>query len=125
MTTDTRGIYLPIVTPFKDGIVSSTIYFNIVSGGNGGILASAHLYAERFVRIFDLVEANDHQAARKEWDFISKTIPLLFREPNPAPVKYVLSKKGLIESDEVRSPLTAISPPLKAVFNELIGENVI
>ncbi|MGA2640324.1 MAG: 4-hydroxy-tetrahydrodipicolinate synthase [Spirochaetia bacterium] len=100
-------------------------YFNIVGGGSGGILAAAHLQTERFMRIYDLVQKNEHRQALQEWNCISKVIPLLFKEPNPAPVKYVLSRKGLIRSEEVRLPLAPISEGLKRVFDKLIDEGTI
>ncbi len=100
-------------------------YFNIVNGGDGGILSSAHLNTEAFVDIFKLIKNNNHKDALEKWNRISRTIPLLFKEPNPAPVKYVLAKKGLIASDEVRLPLSKISDSLKQSFDRLIEEKII
>jgi len=100
-------------------------YFNVVHGGDGGILASAHLRTDRFLRIFELVRQNDHQEALKAWNAISGFIPLLFKEPNPAPIKYILQKKGLIKSAEVRQPLAPISDGLKNTFDRLIAEQAI
>ena len=100
-------------------------YFNIVSGGDGGILASAHLNTEAFIEIFKSVKNNNHTAALDKWNGISKAIPLLFKEPNPAPIKYILAKKGLLASDQVRLPLSTISDSLKQTFDRLIAEKVI
>jgi len=100
-------------------------YFNLVSGGGGGVLAAAHLTTASFVRIAELVWKNDHCAALKEWNEVSRFIPLLFKEPNPAPVKYVLAKKGLIRSDEVRLPLAGISDGLKKTLDALMQEETI
>jgi 4-hydroxy-tetrahydrodipicolinate synthase len=99
--------------------------FNIVSGGNGGILASAHLQTERFIRVWDAVRRNDWQAALPEWNELTKMIPLLFKEPNPAPVKYVLAKRGIIASPELRSPMAQISDGLKAVLDKLISQDLV
>ena len=95
-------------------------YLNLSLGGAGGILASAHLKTEKFVSIMQSMENNDHKNALQSWKEIEKFIPLLFKEPNPAPIKYYLVKKGLIESDEVRLPLTAISEELKAELDKII-----
>jgi 4-hydroxy-tetrahydrodipicolinate synthase len=100
-------------------------YFNSVSGGDGGILASAHLNTETFVEIFKSVQDNNYPTALEKWNGISKVIPMLFKEPNPAPLKYILAKKGLIASDEVRLPLAKISDSLKQVFDLLIKDRVI
>jgi len=47
-------------------------------------------------------------------------IPLLFKEPNPGPIKYILHRYGLIQSDELRLPLDSISGQLKAEIDKLI-----
>jgi 4-hydroxy-tetrahydrodipicolinate synthase len=95
-------------------------YFNIVSGGNGGIMASAHLQTEGFIRVWESVQDLDLKTALIEWHKLTRIIPLLFTEPNPAPIKYVLAKKGLIPSPELRPPLSAISDKLKREFDRLI-----
>lgn len=92
-------------------------YFNIVSGGNGGVLASAHLQTETFVQTARLVQEDRCREARTEWNKVSRVIPLLFREPNPGPIKYLLAKKGLMRSDEVRLPLAPISDELKKMLD--------
>jgi 4-hydroxy-tetrahydrodipicolinate synthase len=88
-------------------------YLNLVLGGDGGILAAAHLETEKFVSVMDSIIKNDFQSALETWKTIEKFIPLLFKEPNPAPIKYYLAKKGLIANDELRLPLTGISDNLK------------
>jgi 4-hydroxy-tetrahydrodipicolinate synthase len=88
-------------------------YLNLVLGGDGGILASSHLETEKFVSIKKSIDKNDHYTALKIWKSVEQFIPLLFKEPNPAPIKYYLSKKGLIKSPELRLPLTEISDNLK------------
>jgi 4-hydroxy-tetrahydrodipicolinate synthase len=88
-------------------------YFNIVSGGNGGILASAHLQTDRFVRVWESVQQIDLKTALLEWHKLTRMIPLLFTEPNPAPIKYILAKKGIIASPELRPPMGTISEGLR------------
>jgi 4-hydroxy-tetrahydrodipicolinate synthase len=88
-------------------------YLNLVLGGDGGILAAAHLETEKFVSVMNSINQNDFKSALETWKTIEKFIPLLFKEPNPAPIKYYLAKKGLIKSDELRLPLTGISDNLK------------
>ena len=60
--------------------------------------------------------------ALKVWKELYEFIPLLFKEPNPSPIKFCLKKKGLIESDEVRLPLTAISDELKEELNIILSK---
>lgn len=93
-------------------------YSTLVHGGDGGILAASHLDTKRFVEVFRLTEQNDHQAALQQWWKLAAFIPLLFREPNPAPIKYCLQRLGLITSSETRLPLTGISEELKKLLEE-------
>ena len=88
-------------------------YTMLANGGDGGILASAHLCADAFLEIHALVQQDDHKSALEKWRPVSEIISLLFCEPNPAPVKYCLHQMGLIKSHEVRLPLTEISDTLK------------
>jgi 4-hydroxy-tetrahydrodipicolinate synthase len=88
-------------------------YLNLALGGDGGILAASHLETEKFVSIMDSIDKNDQRTALLTWKTIETFIPLLFKEPNPAPIKYYLAKKGLINSAELRLPLTGISDNLK------------
>lgn len=100
-------------------------YFNCASGGAGGILAAAHLKTEGFIRIWESVQKNDARAALQEWNRLSSMIPLLFKEPNPAPIKYILAKKGLIASPELRLPLAPISDSLNSVLDALMAKGSI
>ena len=100
-------------------------YFNIVSGGNGGILASAHLQTERFIGVWESVQELDLKTALIEWNKLTKMIPLLFTEPNPAPIKYILAKKGIIPSAELRPPMATISDGLKRELDRFIIEAAI
>ena len=95
-------------------------YLNIVSGGNGGILASAHLQTERFIRVWEAVQDIDLKTALAEWNKLTKMIPLLFTEPNPAPIKYILAKKGIIPSPELRPPMSTISKKLKSELDRFV-----
>jgi 4-hydroxy-tetrahydrodipicolinate synthase len=95
-------------------------YFNAVSGGNGGIMASAHLQTERFVRVWDCIQTNDLQTALLEWNRLTRMIPQLFKEPNPAPIKYILARKGLIQSAELRPPMTGVSEAFKSVLDAFV-----
>jgi len=88
-------------------------YITLIYGGQGGILASSHIETESFIEIYNRVKNNDHQGAFKIWKRLAGIIPLLFEEPNPAPIKYCLNKMGLIKSQELRLPLVAISEKLQ------------
>lgn len=98
-------------------------YVTLLMGGQGGILAASHLYTEEFIDVYNKVKANDHAGALQIWKKLYEFIPLLFKEPNPAPIKYCLNKQGLISSPEVRLPLVQISNQLKEKLDRLLVNN--
>lgn len=113
-----------LLNPPKDFSIltgEDVLFYNtLLLGGDGGIMASAHLRTNDFIKVYNLIKSNNHVEALKIWKELYRFIPLLFKEPNPAPVKYCLMKQGLIDSDEVRLPLTTISGELKVELDNLI-----
>lgn len=95
-------------------------YTALTLGADGGILAAAHIETEKFIKIYELINENNHFEAKKYWKNLIKIIPLLFDEPNPAPIKYILKSKNMITSNETRLPITQISENLKKLLNEYI-----
>ncbi|MDF2950804.1 MAG: 4-hydroxy-tetrahydrodipicolinate synthase [Anaerocolumna sp.] len=95
-------------------------YTTLALGGQGGILASSHLKTESFVDVYHKMKANDQEGALQIWKQLYDFIPLLFKEPNPAPTKYCLKELGLIQSPEVRLPLMEITDSLKTKLNSFI-----
>ena len=95
-------------------------YLTLTLGGQGGILASSHIKTNLFVEIYNKVKANDTEAALGTWKQLYEFISLLFKESNPAPIKYCLKEQGLISSSEVRLPLVQITDPLKEKLNKYI-----
>jgi 4-hydroxy-tetrahydrodipicolinate synthase len=96
-------------------------YTMLAHGGDGGILASAHLATDDFVAIDRLMAANDHQAARARWQRLETLVPLLFKEANPMPIKHCLWRQGLIRSPECRLPLSGVSAGLAAELDRAVG----
>ncbi|MGL4773434.1 MAG: 4-hydroxy-tetrahydrodipicolinate synthase, partial [Clostridium sp.] len=84
-------------------------FSNLTLGGQGGIMASSHLNTKKFIDVYNKITSNNHVEALKVWKEICPAIPLLFKEPNPAPLKYLLTKSGMINSEEVRLPLVEAS----------------
>jgi 4-hydroxy-tetrahydrodipicolinate synthase len=85
-----------------------------IDGADGGILASAHVETETFARIRELVVAGERDAALSHWRSVADLTRLLFSEPSPAPIKYWLWRTGLIDSAELRLPMTQVSAGLAA-----------
>jgi 4-hydroxy-tetrahydrodipicolinate synthase len=94
-------------------------YSTLTLGGDGAILASSHLHTEDFIKIYKLIKENNHKAALEIWNKLHPFIPLLFEEPNPAPIKHYLAFKGMIASSEVRLPLMEITDDLKRKIEKL------
>ena len=95
-------------------------YTMLAHGGDGGILASAHVETATFLSVYERMVANDHQGALKAWSRLEPMVPLLFKEPNPVPIKHCLWRQGLIASAECRLPLTRVSDALAKDLDRLI-----
>ncbi|MBU3202339.1 4-hydroxy-tetrahydrodipicolinate synthase [Clostridium estertheticum] len=95
-------------------------YTTLCLGGDGGILASAHINTEGFIKVYNDITSNNSKAALETWKELYEFIPMLFQEPNPAPLKYCLKKLGLIDSSEVRLPLVEITEELQKKLNTII-----
>lgn len=87
-------------------------FTSVALGGAGGILAAAHVEPEAYVQVFNELRAGDIKRALDRWNGLSSWIPLLFREPNPAPIKAWLADRGLVRSAECRLPLAPVSEEL-------------
>jgi 4-hydroxy-tetrahydrodipicolinate synthase len=95
-------------------------YEALTDGADGAILASAHIETATFASLGKLLAAGDRDAARACWRSVSDLTRLLFSEPSPAPIKYWLWRSGLIDSAEVRLPMTEVSAELAAQLDREI-----
>jgi len=100
-------------------------YTMLAHGGDGGILASAHLETRSFIAIHERMLANDHRGAHRLWSKLEALVPLLFREANPMPIKYCLWRQGLLRSPECRLPLTRVSPELAGELDRALELSVV
>lgn len=94
----------------EDGL----FYTALTQGADGGILASAHVETTAFAAIRDRLLAGDQPGALAAWRDLSELPRLLFAEPSPAPIKHWLWRTGLIDSPELRLPMTGVSDALAA-----------
>ncbi len=92
----------------------SLFHTALAQGADGGILASAHVAGWAFAGVRHLLMKGDGHGARLAWRALADLPRLLFAEPSPAPIKHWLWRKGLIDSPEVRLPMTGVSPDLAA-----------
>jgi 4-hydroxy-tetrahydrodipicolinate synthase len=99
-------------------------YTMLAHGADGGILAASHVETATFLSVYERMAANDHQGALKAWSRVEPIVPLLFREPNPMPIKYCLWRQGLIASAACRLPLTRVSDALAKDLDRLVPAGV-
>jgi 4-hydroxy-tetrahydrodipicolinate synthase len=90
-------------------------------GGSGGILAAAHIRPDLFVQVHALMQAGETAKARELFYRLLPAIRLLFAEPNPGPLKAVLSLQGLT-TDELRAPMQTVSPALRERLTAALDE---
>ena len=91
-----------------------TLFYAALSqGADGGILAAAHAETAKFAEVWRLALAADSRAL-DAWRTLVDLPRLFFTEPNPAPIKHWLWRAGIIDSPEVRLPMTGVSAALAA-----------
>ncbi|HKD77109.1 MAG TPA: 4-hydroxy-tetrahydrodipicolinate synthase, partial [Ktedonobacterales bacterium] len=91
----------------------------LTHGADGGILASAHVGPNEFAAVRDAVISGRLPDALSQWAQLIDVVRLLFGEPNPAPIKHVLWRQGLIASPELRLPMTRVSAELAERLDQL------
>jgi 4-hydroxy-tetrahydrodipicolinate synthase len=95
-------------------------YGALVRGCDGGILASAHVETDAFAKVRQHMLAGDQLRASAQWRQLADIPRLLFSEPSPAPLKYWLWRAGLIDSPELRLPMTPITDDLAGQLDRRI-----
>ena len=96
-------------------------YDALADGADGAILASAHIETTAFASVVRSLARGDHDAAQIHWQAVAHLTKLLFAEPSPAPIKHWLWRIGLIDSPELRLPMTEVSPELAARLDREIA----
>lgn len=92
----------------EDHLLLSTLCL----GGSGAITATAHIRPDLFVRIAQLVRNEALSEAREIFFRLLPLIRLLFKEPNPGPLKAALSMMGGMQ-DALRAPMQGASTETK------------
>lgn len=91
-------------------------------GGQGAIVASAHIRPDLFSELWRAVDDQRLSVARELFHALMPLIRLMFAEPNPGPVKALLARQGLL-SEELRLPMmpasTALAEQLAIVCDAL------
>lgn len=96
------------------------IFTTLCLGGAGAISAAAHVHPELYVRMYRAFRNGDIAQARElSWQLLP-LVRALFSEPNPAPVKALLARQGLI-ADELRLPLTSATPACRERLEQVLA----
>ena len=90
----------------------ASFFSMLEAGAAGGILASANVRTSEFAAVWRLFLAGEKREAEEAFGRLLGAIRLLFREPNPAPLKRLLALQGVIASDALRLPMTPVSERL-------------
>lgn len=98
----------------------SLLLQTMCAGGVGAISASAHIKPALCLDIYNHIRNGHFLAARVQFNQLLPLIRLLFAEPNPAPIKAILSAHGDIH-EELRLPMLPVTRELK---QQLLSEMV-
>ena len=90
---------------------------SVISGGHGVISVIAQAFPKMFSKMINDALNNKHSIAKSTNDDLFKIISLIFKENNPAGIKYVLNKLNLC-NDVLRLPLMSVSKDLRSQINE-------
>jgi 4-hydroxy-tetrahydrodipicolinate synthase len=96
-------------------------YPALALGSDGGVLASAHVETAAFATIRTRLLQGDQAGALSAWRRLVDLPRLLFAEPSPAAIKHFLWRTGLIDSPELRLPMTPVSDALAARIDQEIS----
>ncbi|TXK85828.1 4-hydroxy-tetrahydrodipicolinate synthase [Paenibacillus sp. N3.4] len=91
----------------------SLLFEALCSGAKGFMSASANVETARFVAFYHSLIAGHRELGREQFEALLPLIRLLFQEPNPAPLKWLLEQQGVIASDTLRLPLLSITEALQ------------
>ena len=94
---------------------------NLALGGPGAIAAAAHIRADLWAQLPTLVKEGKLDEARAIFYRLLPMIRLLFREPNPGPLKAALSLLGKM-SDELRAPMQAATPAMREALKPVLQD---
>lgn len=90
-------------------------------GGHGVISVAAHIVGSEMKEMIQAFEEGNHARAAKIHQALLPLIKELFKNPNPVPVKYGMSKVGF-QIENVRLPLVPLTDEEKASFDRVWNE---
>lgn len=94
----------------------------MAAGASGVISVAANLVVAPLVQMVQAAKQNDYATARATYLKYYPFFKAIFLEPNPVPIKYALKQAGILQSDEVRLPLSELSSDTAHVLDTLLAD---
>ena len=92
------------------------------TGATGVISVASNLLVSPLVKMVQAANKSDYTTARKTYLKYYPLFKALFLEPNPVSIKYALKRAGIIQSDEVRLPLSALSDQTRIELDNVLAD---
>ncbi|HEV8347002.1 MAG TPA: 4-hydroxy-tetrahydrodipicolinate synthase [Vicinamibacterales bacterium] len=89
-------------------------------GAAGVMNAVGNLAPDRVAALCNAVAAGDLGKARRLHDELFQLNQAIFFDTNPVPLKYMMSRLGLLSAPEVRLPLVEASVPVRERLDEVL-----
>jgi len=89
-------------------------------GAAGLMNAAGNLAPARIAQLCDEVRNGNLGAARRLHFELFELNQAIFLDTNPIPLKYMMSRLGLLESPELRLPLVPLDEPRRKVLDEVL-----
>jgi len=91
-------------------------------GAKGVISVASNLIVSPLVEMVNAANNNDYTKAQAIFLKYYHFFNAIFLEPNPVPIKYCLKQAGILNSDEIRLPLSPLKEETKNVLDSLLNE---
>ncbi|MGF7034861.1 4-hydroxy-tetrahydrodipicolinate synthase [Paenibacillus mucilaginosus] len=106
----------------KPVLCGEDLYFHAMlgQGASGGILASANVNTSAYIDVYRLASQGNLAGAKQQFELLVPLIRRLFQESNPAPLKWLLARQGILSSDTVRLPMGPITQALQQELERTI-----
>jgi len=92
----------------------------LVVGARGLMNAVSNLAPARIAALYEAVERGNLLAARKLHDELFELNQSIFLDTNPGPLKYMMSRLGLLDSPELRLPLVSMDGEQAKILDQVL-----
>lgn len=91
-------------------------------GGAGFISALSNIAPAAVAETYEAAVAGDWDRARELHYGVHPLVDVIFAETNPAPAKWLMTRRGLLTSDHVRPPLVGLSQDGQRKVLDLVAQ---